>query len=59
MLSIYICYIFFIHSCINRNFGWLILAIVNNAAMNVGVHLTFKIIGVFFRYILRNRNTAS
>ena len=30
-----------------------ILAIVNNASMNIGVHVSFQISGMFFRYISR------
>ena len=52
----YIHYIFFIHSSVD---GYLesfhILAIVNNGAMNVAVHVSFQIsVFIFFRYISRS-----
>ena len=46
-------YYIFIQSCIDEHFGWLyILAIVNNASINIGVHLFFKFLfwGVIFVY---------
>ena len=48
-------YIFFIHSPIDVHLGWFhILAMVNNAALNIVVHTYFQIsVFVFFRYIPR------
>ena len=49
-------HIFFFHSSLDGLFGCLhILAIVNNTAVNIGVHISFQInVFVFFGYILRN-----
>ena len=42
---IYIYHIFFIYSSINGHLAWFhVLAIVNSAAMNIGVHISFWII---------------
>ena len=39
---IYISHTFFIHSSVMDRMGWFhILAVVNNAAMNIGVHVSF------------------
>ena len=55
-LFIHIYHIFFIHSSIDGRLGCFhILAIVNNAVMNIGVHVSFQIsVFVFFGYILRS-----
>ena len=48
-------YIFFIHSSVDGHLGCLhVLAIVNSAAVNNGVHVSFQIM-VFSRYTPRNR----
>ena len=47
-------HIFFIHSSVNGHLGCFhVLAIVNSAAMNIGVHVSFQIM-VFFRYMPRS-----
>ena len=47
---------FYVHSSIHGHFGWFhILAIVNNAAMNIEVHISFQIsVFIFFKKIPRN-----
>ena len=53
-ISIY--HIFFIHSSVDGHLGYFhVLATVNSAAMNTGVHVSFWIsVFVFFWYILRS-----
>uniref|UniRef100_A0A8C6B9I8 Uncharacterized protein n=1 Tax=Monodon monoceros TaxID=40151 RepID=A0A8C6B9I8_MONMO len=47
-------HIFFIHSSVDGHFGCFhVLAIVNSAAMNTGVHVSFQIM-VFSRYMPRS-----
>ena len=39
------CYNFFIHSSVDRHLGYFhVLAIVNSAAMNIGVHVSYRIV---------------
>lgn len=38
---------FFIHSSIDRSLGFYFLVIVNNAAMNKGVHTSFQVSVLF------------
>ena len=52
---------FLIHSSVDGHSGCFhILAIVNNAAVNIGVHVSFQIsVFVFFRYIPSSRTAGS
>ena len=50
----YVYHIFFIHSSVSGHLGWLhVFAIVNSAAMNIGVHVPFQSI-VFSGYMPRS-----
>ena len=50
---VYMYHIFFIHLSVDGHLGcYHILAIVNNTAMNIGVHVSFLInVFIFFKYI--------
>ena len=49
---VYMYHIFFIHSSLNGHLGFFhVLAVVNSAALNIGVHVSFWII-VLLRYML-------
>ena len=52
-IYIYIYHKFFIHSSVDRHFGCFnVLAIVNSAAMNIGVHVSFQIrLFIFSEYM--------
>ena len=53
---VYVSHIFFIHSFVNVNLGCFhILAIVNSAAMNIGVCVSFQIrVFLFYEYMSRS-----
>ena len=53
-IFIYLCLIFFIHSSVNGHLGCFhALAVVNSAAVNIGVHVSFRIM-VFSGYMPRS-----
>ena len=57
--SVYIGHIFFVHSSPDGHLGFChVLAVINSAAMNTGVYVSFQII-VFSRYLLRNEIAGS
>ena len=43
-ISVFVYHTFFIHSCIIGHLGYFhILSVLNNAAMNIDVHISFQI----------------
>ena len=58
-IPVYMYHIFFIHSTVNRHLGcFYVLAIVNNAAVNIRVRVSFQIM-IFSRYMPRSRISGS
>ena len=52
--TLYICHIFFFHSSVDGHLGYFhVLATVNGAAINIGLHVSFGIV-VFFWYICKS-----
>ena len=52
--TVYVHHIFFIHSSVNGHLGCFhVLVIVNSATVNIGVHVSFRIIG-FSKYMPRS-----
>lgn len=60
-VCVYICITFFLSISLKGHLGcFYVLAIVNKAAVNFGVHVYFWVsVFIFFRYISRSRNTGS
>ena len=57
---LYIYYIIFIHSAVDGHLGCLlILAMVNNVALNISVSFQVSVFGFFSRYIPRSRISGS
>ena len=58
-VCIYISHIFFIHSSIDGHLGcFYVLAIVNSAAINIGVHVSFPVM-IFSEYMPRSEIAGS
>ena len=55
-IPLYVYHLFFIHSSVSGHLGWFhVLAIVNSAAMNTGVHVSFRIrVFIFSGYMPRS-----
>ena len=52
-------HIFLIHSSVGRHLSFFhILAVINSAAKNIGVHVSFQIM-VFYGYMLRSESVGS
>ena len=50
---VYMCYIFFLHPSVDGHLGHVhVLAIINDAAVSIGVHVPFEIM-VFSVYMTR------
>ena len=57
---VYMPYIFFIHSSVNRNLSCFhILAIVNSATMNIGVYVSLPIIAFSTMYMPKSGTAGS